>query len=504
MDDNDPDDNVYDKYINQMELLSVPQSEGFSESDEEKSLTANATIKSYDECLEYSGTGRYHLTLLLACGLANASDAVEILAIAFVLPSAESDLSMTDEDKGYITAIIFVGMMFGGWLWGSWADTWGRRRCLQMALGVNSLFSFLSACAPNVWMLVLLRFISGIGVGGSIPVVWTYMCEFIPQPVRGTWMSYLASSWMIGAFMCTVIAWMVIPIFGWRIFLCATAMPSASACVALQFTDESPKFLISIGAVDEGEDILKRIYRINHCKTIDRTLDMSSGVRAASGAISTSMDIKKCLSFGNVNNAMRDIVRKISPLFDSRTGLRHLTFVLLSIWVGLSYGFYGLSLWLPQYFTDLTEMNVYKSTMMVALAQLPGNVFTASYLDKFGRNKILFASLAFSGAFVFVLSFPASGNIAVAASIMFNGLSVVSWNALDVATVELYPTYVRSTAFGTLSAAGRLSAIAANITFGYLLRTHPFVPLFVTASMLILGGIMALALPSPTRGTLLR
>ncbi|KNC70026.1 hypothetical protein SARC_17454, partial [Sphaeroforma arctica JP610] len=74
------------------------------------------------------GTGRYHYFLMLTCGLANASDAVEILAISFVLPSIKSDLQLSDSASGVLTAVIFMGMMLGGWLWGTWADFRGRRR----------------------------------------------------------------------------------------------------------------------------------------------------------------------------------------------------------------------------------------------------------------------------------------------------------------------------------------------------------------------------------------
>ena len=100
------------------------------------------------------------------CGWANASDAVEILAISFLLPSAECDLALTPERKGWLSAILFVGMMIGGYVWGSLGDTLGRKRVLVNAMLVNTAAGFLSSFSQDFYFFMLFRFISGVGVGG--------------------------------------------------------------------------------------------------------------------------------------------------------------------------------------------------------------------------------------------------------------------------------------------------------------------------------------------------
>ena len=57
----------------------------------------------------FSGYGWFHYRLLLVCGWALSSDAIEVLSISFVLPPATCDLQLTSADKGWLTAIIFVG-----------------------------------------------------------------------------------------------------------------------------------------------------------------------------------------------------------------------------------------------------------------------------------------------------------------------------------------------------------------------------------------------------------
>jgi hypothetical protein len=62
-----------------------------------------------DTLFTLQGYGKFHYLFLLVCGLANASDAVEVLCISFLLPSAECELKLTTSDKGWLSAIMFIG-----------------------------------------------------------------------------------------------------------------------------------------------------------------------------------------------------------------------------------------------------------------------------------------------------------------------------------------------------------------------------------------------------------
>ena len=59
--------------------------------------------------LFFPGHGRFHWWLLWVCGWANASDAVEVLCVSFLLPAAQCDLSLTSSDKGWLSAVVFIG-----------------------------------------------------------------------------------------------------------------------------------------------------------------------------------------------------------------------------------------------------------------------------------------------------------------------------------------------------------------------------------------------------------
>mmetsp|Transcript_28653 Transcript_28653/g.91396 ORF Transcript_28653/g.91396 Transcript_28653/m.91396 type:complete len:211 (-) Transcript_28653:413-1045(-) len=166
---------------------------------------------SYDECLEMAGTGPFQTMILLICGLGNAADAVEIMSIGLVLPSAEGDLGLTARDKGTLSSCIFVGMLLGGVLLGLLGDLLGRKRSLAWALALNAVFGGLSAAARHVPTLLLLRTLAGVGVGGSVPLVFSTLGEFIQTKDRGVYMVLLASFWMVGSVYVACVGWAVIP-----------------------------------------------------------------------------------------------------------------------------------------------------------------------------------------------------------------------------------------------------------------------------------------------------
>ena len=76
-------------------------------------------------------------------------------------------------------------------------DRWGRRYCLVISLAMNGIFGLFSSFARNYLQLVFCRLMAGIGVGGSIPLLFTYASEMVPQHNKGYYMSILSLNWMV-------------------------------------------------------------------------------------------------------------------------------------------------------------------------------------------------------------------------------------------------------------------------------------------------------------------
>ncbi|XP_077373687.1 synaptic vesicle glycoprotein 2C isoform X3 [Festucalex cinctus] len=234
------------------------------------------TRLTYEEAVEAAGFGPFHWLLLLVCGWANASDAVEIVCVSFLLPTARCDLQLSSSDMGLLTASIFLGMMVGGYVWGYLADQRGRCNVLVVSLSVNGLFGGLASAAPWFWLFLLLRFISGVGVGGSIPVIFSYFSEFMPRLRRGTMISALATFWMAGNILAAGLAWLVIPrtwirfsvgrldFQSWRVFVALCSVPSVTSAVIFRLLmPESPKFLMEAGRERDAVHVFRQMFRLN-------------------------------------------------------------------------------------------------------------------------------------------------------------------------------------------------------------------------------------------------
>ncbi|CAC5403906.1 SV2 [Mytilus coruscus] len=166
--------------------------------NQEGNSDVNPDAVPYEEALKQTGYGRFHYKVLALCGWAVSSDAIEVLSVSFLLPAASCDLDIGSTDKGWLNAIVFIGMLLGGYFWGSLADHQGRRSILMWSLTVNGLGVLASSVVQTFWAFLLCRFISGIGVGGSIPVIFSYFTEFQPKEKRGMMISALATFWMCG------------------------------------------------------------------------------------------------------------------------------------------------------------------------------------------------------------------------------------------------------------------------------------------------------------------
>ncbi|CAN9498915.1 unnamed protein product [Ophioblennius macclurei] len=493
--------------------------------------TAPRTL-TYEEAVEVAGFGLFHWLLLLVCGWANASDAVEILCVSFLLPTARCDLQLSSSDMGLLTASIFLGMMVGGYMWGYLADRRGRRNVLVLSLTVNGLFGGLSCLPPWFWLFLLLRFISGVGVGGSIPVIFSYFSEFMPRLRRGAMISALATFWMAGNILVSGLAWAVIPrswahfsvggfdFQSWRLFVLLCSIPSiTSALIFKLLMPESPKFLMEVGHETEAVHVFRLMFRLNMIrkeKTFPEfSLCATSRHREDTEDINTSSH-KQCL-----RNVFTKVSVPVKQMFSSP--LRSRSVLLLIIFYCISFGYYGLWMWFPELLKRVeaggspcanvsfkpSVLNqscepvgsaVYMEGFIIAASNLPGNIFTILVMDSTGGKTLLSCSLVVSSLSVFFIYLVQTKTQSLTLSCIFSGVSVIAWNALDVMGPELYPTKLRSSALGFLTGVCRVAAIMGNVMFGRLVDTDCAVPILLVSALLLTGGLMALLLPQ-TRQT---
>nr|CAD7427865.1 unnamed protein product [Timema monikensis] len=113
------------------------------------------------------GFGKFHLLLLILCGLIYLDTAIGITLLSFVLPSAQCDLQLTSTDKGWLTASPMFGMMLGSYFWGCLADTQGRKIVLVAALFLDGICGVASSISQYFGLFLFFRLLNGFGIHGK-------------------------------------------------------------------------------------------------------------------------------------------------------------------------------------------------------------------------------------------------------------------------------------------------------------------------------------------------
>ncbi|NJE10458.1 MFS transporter [Thermococcus sp. MAR1] len=421
------------------------------------------------EAIENSRLNKFHYTLLAILGTVWAFIAVNTISAGFVIALLKNDPAFQGSPAklGSLGSAALFGMLFGAWLFGYLADRIGRKKTLTLAVATFSLASIVSSFAGNLNALIALRFIVGLGLGGSLPVASSYFAEFMPKSVRGAMISVLESFWAIGTIIIGVVAilvkadWRSILLFGGAIIL---ILP------LLLTLPESPRYLLIRGRVKEAED------------TIRKALGVSVKLEAPKGERKASIG---------------DLWRHYG-----RT-----TLMLTIAWFSIAFAYYGFFIWLPRFLSATLGITVFRSFqyfIITAIAQLPGYWSAACLLEKIGRKKTLSYYLLLSGmAGVGFYLAASSGNetAIVASAVAFSFFNLGAWGAIYAYTPELYPTAVRGTGTGWAGAMARIGGGIAPILAGRIMElSGSALAVLVIAVVAIIGALDVLALGEETMG----
>lgn len=116
---------------------------------------------SLEDALERTGFGKFNWILIILSGAILSAVFLETVSINMILPVAQCDLQMTNQDKGLLSAVGFVGIILSSHLWGFLADTRGRKKIIVTSLFIAFSTTIISTFTQSYWLLVVLRFVNG-------------------------------------------------------------------------------------------------------------------------------------------------------------------------------------------------------------------------------------------------------------------------------------------------------------------------------------------------------
>ena len=387
--------------------------------------------------------GNFHWKLLALTMLGWAFDSMDTGVVAFVLAKMVSSWELTSAQIGYIGSVGLAGMAVGAMLSGWLADFVGRKKLFAATLLIYSMATGLCGLSWNYESLLFFRFLVGFGVGGQLPVAVTLMSEYAPARYRGRMIVLLESSWAVGWLAASVIAYVIIPRYGWQVAFFIGALPALAVFYLWKLVPESVLYLVEKGRYAEAHAQVAKI---------EESLGVPVGEPPSADEV-------------NSPSASFSFAELWSGPYLKRT------ICLWILWFGTVFAYYGIFTWLPSLLVKSghTLIRSFEFVMWMTVAQIPG-YFAAAYLvDKIGRKKTLVSFLLACAVCAYLFGNAKSYQEILLWGCLLSFFNLGAWGVLYTYSPEMYPTHARATGVGFAAAFGRVGGILAPIVVGMMM-----------------------------------
>lgn len=351
--------------------------------------------------------------LLGIAGLAWMFDAMDVGILSFVIAALATEWALTPNEMGWIGSVNSIGMAVGALVFGVLADKVGRKKIFMITLILFSVASGLSALTTTLFAFLALRFLVGMGLGGELPVASTLVSESVEAKERGRVVVLLESFWAAGWIISALIAYFIIPDYGWRIALLITALPAFYAIYLRLKLPDSPKY-------------------------------------------------------AEKNTETRSILQNMKGVWAKKYAKA--TLMLWIVWFTVVFSYYGMFLWLPSVMVmkGFSLIQSFEYVLIMTLAQLPGYFSAAWLIEKVGRKFVLVTYLLGTAASAFVFGSAETTAVLIVSGMLLSFFNLGAWGALYAYSPEQYPTVIRATGSGMAASVGRIGGILGPLLVGSL------------------------------------
>ncbi|WGL52995.1 MFS transporter [Nocardioides sp. BP30] len=177
----------------------------------------------------------------LAALLGWTMDAFDYFIVVLVYADIAADFDVSKERVAFLTTATLLMRPVGALLFGLWADRVGRRVPLIVNVLSYSTVGFLCAFAPNLTVLIVLRFLYGIGMGGEWGLGAALAMEKIPTERRGFFSGLLQEGYSFGYLMAAA-AYLVLHQgfdLSWRWLFALSILPALVSLLIRSRVEES-------------------------------------------------------------------------------------------------------------------------------------------------------------------------------------------------------------------------------------------------------------------------
>jgi MFS transporter, AAHS family, 4-hydroxybenzoate transporter len=203
----------------------------------------------------------FQIGVLILCMLVAALDGFDTQAIGYTAPAIAGVLKLPMAQFGQVGSAGLVGAAIGALSFGPFADLFGRKWFMILAVIVFAIFSYMTAQSSSLGELLTYRFCAGLGLGGATPAFLAMGAELAPKRLRDVFVTVLFASFPAGGLVGSLTSAWVIPAFGWQaVFHIGAVAPIVIAIILAIWLPESVRFLLARNIRhDEVRRTLERI-----------------------------------------------------------------------------------------------------------------------------------------------------------------------------------------------------------------------------------------------------
>lgn len=426
---------------------------------------------------------RFHVLAMFTTGMGVFTDGYDLSSIGLVLPLCLASFGVdhiTGLQSGLLTGSALVGSVIGALLFG-WLAQKGRKRFYGIDVGIMAVAAGLQAFAPDMWTLIAIRFVLGIGVGADYVLSPTIMAEHANVRDRGKKLAFgFGAMWNFGAIFAGIVL-VALQQLGvsddlqWRIVLGFGAIPALSVLTLRRRMPETARFLARVeGDTGKAREVIEDITGapVEAAPLTDRRAWRELFAKHARGVFGAAL-----------------------------------------LWLVYDIVLYSGVLFGPSVIADGLHMTEVGFTLLVyAVLQTPGTLLGCLLVDRAGRRSM--TALGFGLCGVGLLGFaPMLGSASSSLVLTFAMFALYNFSlslgpgaisGAGLLGVELAPTRIRSIAQSLTVVGGRVGAAVAAFVFPALLGVIGRTSLLVVLAVVSLFGaaVTFLVVPETARRSL--
>jgi MFS family permease len=165
--------------------------------------------------------------LIALCFVLNMIDGMDILVLSYISPTLQRQWHLTTAELSAVFSAGIAGMAIGGLVVAPFADRFGRRALILIALGLMTAAMIASSTVTQVAQLIALRVVIGMGIGTVLASIAALAAAHAPPHRRDFAVGILQAGYPMGATLTGFATAAYLPVWGWRAVLLASGVASA-------------------------------------------------------------------------------------------------------------------------------------------------------------------------------------------------------------------------------------------------------------------------------------